>query len=345
MASHRAPKASTRAAAYTAVGLAAGSVALVPNIVEAAPAQSLSQVKTEVNTLYVESEAATQAYDQAQQQYAQLQQKVNSLQGQIVTETADLQQLRVGMGLQAGAQYQANGISQTLQLALSATPEAFLDQASAANEVGQQDTVRLKQMESTEVTLKQDQASAASLLAQQQAVLKQLTTKKSTIQSELNQAQALLSSLTAQQRAQVENTGANGGSNGGTKYTGNLPPVSGRAAVAIAYARSKVGDRYVYATDGPNTFDCSGLVYAAWRAAGVSIERDSYEQWDSLPHISQSELEPGDLAFYYPSNEGPGHVAMYIGNNEIVQALNPNAGILYSPMIGQMPLVGFARVT
>src|SRR5580700_3242991 len=228
MASHRAPKVSTRAVTYTAVGLAAGTVALVPNMGEAAPAQSLTQVKAEVTNLNVQSEAATQQYDQAQQQYAQLQQKVDGLQGQIVTETAALQQLKVGMGLQAGAQYQANGISPTLQLALSATPEAFLDQASAANEVGQQDTVRLKQMDSTEVTLKQDQATAASLLAQQQAVLKQLASKKATIQSELNQEQSLLSSLTAAQRAQVENTGANGSSNGTSTYSGTLPPVSGR---------------------------------------------------------------------------------------------------------------------
>ena len=340
MASHRAPKVSTRAASYTAVGLAAGTVALMPNISEAAPAQSIDQVKTEVNNLYSQSETATQQYDAAQQQYAQLQQKVNSLQGQITTETAEVHQLLKNMGLQAGAQYQQGGISETLQLALSSTPDAYLAQASAASETGQQDAVRLKQLDSAQVVLKQDQADAAGLLTQQQTVVKQLTAKKATIQGELNQAQALLSSLTAQQRSQVENSGS-----GSSTFSGTLPPVSGRAAAAIAYAKSKIGDPYVYAADGPNSFDCSGLVQASWKAAGVSIERDSYEQWSSLPHVSQSELEPGDLVFYYGSSEGPGHVALYVGNNEIIQALHPGTDIMYSPMLGQMPLVGFARVT
>jgi cell wall-associated NlpC family hydrolase len=338
MASHRAPKTSTRAATYTAVGLAAGTVALLPSASEAAPAQSLDQVKSEVNTLYTESEAATQKYDAAQQQYAQLQQKVTSLQGQIVTETGTLAALQKAMGLQAGVQYQQNGLSPALELAMTANPDAFLTQASAADEAGTQDASRLKQLNAAEVTLRQDQATAASLMSQQQTELAQLAANKSTIQSELNKAQNLLSSLSASQLAQVE------GNSGSTSYSGTLPPVSGRAGVAVAYAESKVGDRYVYAQTGPSEFDCSGLVYAAWRAAGVSIERDSMEQWASLPHISRSELEPGDLVFYYPGPSGPGHVAMYIGNNEIVQALNPNAGILYSPMIGQMPLVGFARV-
>jgi peptidoglycan DL-endopeptidase CwlO len=343
MASHRAPKTSTRAAAFTVVGLTAGTVALVPNLSEAAPAQTFDQVKTEVANLDVQSEAATQKYDEAQSQYAVLQQKIDTLQGQITTQTGALNQLQQAMGLQAGSQYEGGGISPALQLALTTTPDAFLSQASAANETSQQEVVRLKQIDQTEVVLKQDKANAAALMAQQQTTLKQLAANKSTVQKELNQAQNLLSSLTPVQKAQVEGGGGDGGS-GSSTYNGVLPPVSGRAAAAIAYARSKIGDPYEYATNGPNTFDCSGLVQASWKAAGVSIERDSYEQWSSLPHITQAELEPGDLVFYYGSSAGPGHVAMYIGNGEIIQALHTGTDIMYSPMLGQMPLVGFARV-
>src|SRR5580704_12163613 len=113
MASHRSSKSPARATA---------AVALVPNIGEAAPAQTFQQIQAEVNTLNAQSEAATQQYDAAQQAYAQLQQKVDDLQGQIVTETTAAHQLQKAMGLQAGAQYQQNGISASLQLALSATP-------------------------------------------------------------------------------------------------------------------------------------------------------------------------------------------------------------------------------
>lgn len=340
MASHRAPKASNRAAAYTVVGLTAGTVALVPSLGQASPAPTLDQVKAEVSSLNAQSEAATQQYDGGMEQYAQLQQKIDALQGQIATQTASLHVLQTSMGLQAGNQYQMGGVSATLQLAMSSSPDVFLAQASAASETASQDTVKLKQLDQAEVVLKQEKANAASYLAQQQVTDQQLAANKATIQSKLKQAQALEASLTPVQKAEVNGDGSSGSST----YNGVLPPVSGRAAAAVAYAEAQIGRPYVYATAGPNSFDCSGLVQASWKAAGVSIARDSYEQWDTLTHISESELEPGDVVFYYPSSEGPGHVAIYVGNGEIVQALHPGTNVMYSPMLGQMPLVGFARV-
>jgi len=344
MASHRAPKVSNRAAAFTVVGLTAGTVALVPSLGNAAQPQTYDQVKTEIENLDQQSDTASQNYDQAQVQYTQLQQKIDSLQGQITTETASLRQLQTSMGLQASAQYEDGGVSQTLQLALQASPDVFLSQASAAGETAAQDVVRLKQINQAEVTLKQDQANATALLTQQQAVLKQEAATKATIQSELSQAQNLLNSLTPVQKAQIQGNNGDGNS-GSSSYNGVLPPVSGRAAAAIAYAKSKIGDWYAYGTEGnPQTYDCSGLVMASWEAAGIQIPRDSMEQWAALPHVSQSELEPGDLVFYYGGSDGPGHVALYIGNGEIIQALHTGSQIMYSPMLGQMPLVGFARV-
>jgi len=339
MASHRAPKVSNKAAAYTVVGLTAGTVALVPNLSQASPAPTYDQVKTEVHNLDAQSDTASQQYDAAQVQYTQLQQKIDGLQEQITTESGDLRVLQTSMGLQASAQYENGDVSPTLQLALDASPDAFLTQASAAGETASQDVVKLKEINQAEVSLKQDQANATALLAQQQTAVKHAAAIKATIQSELQKAQALLNTLTPAEKAQVEGPGGSG------TYNTVVPPVSGRAGAAIAYAESKVGKAYyeVGAT-GPDAYDCSGLVMAAWASAGVQIERDSMEQWASLPHISESQLEPGDLVFYYPGSDGPGHVAMYIGNGEIVQALHQGTDVMNSPMLGQMPLVGFARV-
>jgi cell wall-associated NlpC family hydrolase len=339
MASHRAPKVSNKAAAYTVVGLTAGTVALVPNLSQAAPAPTYDQVKAEVHNLDAQSDTASQQYDAAQVQYAQLQQKIDGLQEQITTESGDLRVLQTSMGLQASAQYENGDVSPTLQLALDASPDAFLTQASAAGETASQDVVKLKEINQAEVALKQDQANATALLAQEQAALKQAATIKATIQSELQKAQQLLNTLTPAQQAQVEGPGGSG------TYSTVAPPVSGRAGAAIAYAESKVGRaQYEVGATGPDYYDCSGLVMASWASAGVQIERDSMEQWASLPHISESELEPGDLVFYYPGPSGPGHVAMYIGNGQIVQALHQGTYVMNSPMLGEMPLVGFARV-
>jgi peptidoglycan DL-endopeptidase CwlO len=342
MASHRQSKTPSRAAAATLVGLTAGSVALVPTIADAAPSQTLKQVQTEVTTLDTQAEAATQQYDAAQQSYAQLQQKIDSLQGQIVTDTTDLHALQKSMGLQAGAQYQENGISPTLQLALSVTPDSYLAQASIDNESDQQDAARFKELNATQAQLQQDIATAASLLAEQQAVVKSLSTNKNTINSELSQKQGLLDNLTSQQRAVIENGGDGSAL---TTFNGPLPAVSGRAGAAVAYAKSKLGDEYVYGGNGPTQFDCSGLTQESWKAAGVAIERTSYEQYDTLPHIPLSDLQPGDLVFFFPGSSGPGHVGIYVGDGELIHAPHPGTVVQYASLYGSdMPIVGAARV-
>ena len=98
-----------------------------------------------------------------------------------------------------------------------------------------------------------------------------------------------------------------------------------RAAAAISYALSQVGDRYVAAAAGPDAFDCSGLTLAAWRQAGVSLPHYSYAQFSSVRRIPDSELQPGDLVFYFGS--GAHHVGMYIGNGKMVHAANPRDGV------------------
>jgi cell wall-associated NlpC family hydrolase len=75
-------------------------------------------------------------------------------------------------------------------------------------------------------------------------------------------------------------------------------------------------------------FDCSGLVQAAWAAAGVQIPRDTYEDWAALPHVSMSSIEPGDLILY----NGEGHVAMYVGGGYIIDAPIPGQNVEKIPM-------------
>ena len=97
-----------------------------------------------------------------------------------------------------------------------------------------------------------------------------------------------------------------------------------RAAVAVLFARRAVGDAYIWGGTGDGGYDCSGLVYEAWRHAGVTIPRTSYAQLDSLPRVSLSHLVPGDIVGYY----GGSHVALYIGGGLVVEANNPREGVV-----------------
>ena len=100
-------------------------------------------------------------------------------------------------------------------------------------------------------------------------------------------------------------------------YTG---PTSTQAGKAVAYAYAQLGKPYVWGATGPDSFDCSGLMYAAWQSAGVTLPRTTYDEWASLPHIPLSDVQPGDLILY----NGESHVAMYVGGGYIIDA--PHTG-------------------
>ncbi len=121
----------------------------------------------------------------------------------------------------------------------------------------------------------------------------------------------------------------------------SAPAASGAAAVAVAAALSKVGSPYVYGAAGPNAFDCSGLTSWAWAQAGVSIPRTSGGQ-AGLPSVPLSQLQPGDLVTYYSPVS---HVAMYIGNGQVVHASTESRPVYVTSVSGAGPNATGHRVT
>jgi cell wall-associated NlpC family hydrolase len=109
----------------------------------------------------------------------------------------------------------------------------------------------------------------------------------------------------------------------------------------VAFAYAQLGKPYQWGATGPSSYDCSGLVQAAWSSAGVSIPRTTYAQWAALPHISTSALEPGDLLYF----DGVGHVAIYVGGGDIIDAPQTGQDVQKIPLAGwyQSTLVGAAR--
>ncbi|HEX4791762.1 MAG TPA: NlpC/P60 family protein [Actinospica sp.] len=316
----------------------------------ASQAETLAQAKVQYQNDVTQSEAAGQVYDQEEQAYAQLQQKIDSLQSEIGQQNEQIATLDKTIGQQAAQQYRNGGMDSTLELTLSASPTTYLDKVTSQNELATQEAKQLKNVAADQADLRQEQALAATLVQQQQQALKAAESAKQKADSLTAAAKQLVDSLTPAEQAQVNIGSGNDGM--WTHYTGTLPVPTGRAAIAVQYAESKVGDAYVTGGNGPNVFDCSGLTQEAWKAAGVSIERTSYQQYDSLPHISRSQLQPGDLVYFAwdSSMGGPGHVAMYIGNNMIIQATHPGAWVEWasldssSPYYVNMAVVGYTSV-
>ncbi|MFF4867806.1 C40 family peptidase [Streptomyces sp. NPDC090109] len=102
---------------------------------------------------------------------------------------------------------------------------------------------------------------------------------------------------------------------------------TGSAASIVAFARAQVGDAYVSGGTGPNSWDCSGLVQAAYRAAGIDLPRISYQQSSMGSSVSLGNLQPGDI-LYWGSRSGSYHVAIYVGGGKYVGAQNSSTGVV-----------------
>jgi cell wall-associated NlpC family hydrolase len=113
-----------------------------------------------------------------------------------------------------------------------------------------------------------------------------------------------------------------------------LPP--GEAAgAAISAASTHLGKPYLWGATGPGSFDCSGLTLTAYRAAGINLPRTSREQWYAGTHVDLGALQPGDLLFWATNLADPAtihHVALYIGNGQMIAAPHAGANVRVQPV-------------
>ncbi|HEY6479366.1 MAG TPA: NlpC/P60 family protein [Streptosporangiaceae bacterium] len=116
-------------------------------------------------------------------------------------------------------------------------------------------------------------------------------------------------------------------------------------ASVIAFAEQQLGKPYLWGGTGPDAFDCSGLVMAAYRSAGIMIPRTSEIQWTWGPRVSASQVEPGDLVYFAGADgtvQSPGHVGLVIGGGKMIEAFATGFPIRIAPYGGRQP-VGFTR--
>ncbi|MFD8270998.1 C40 family peptidase [Streptomyces flaveolus] len=118
--------------------------------------------------------------------------------------------------------------------------------------------------------------------------------------------------------------GTSGSASDGTGSGSSAPDPSygTKAGKALAFARAQIGKPYVWGATGPGSYDCSGLTQAAWKAAGVTLPRTTYDQVEAGTTVSVSQAQPGDLVFFY---DDISHVGIYTGNGMMIHAPKPGA--------------------
>lgn len=118
------------------------------------------------------------------------------------------------------------------------------------------------------------------------------------------------------------------GTDGGTWNPGGFTSTAagnGRRQQVIEFAKKFLGTPYVWGGTTPNGFDCSGLVQYAYKKFGVNLPRVSQQQANAGKRTSLNNLELGDLVLFNHGKNGPGHVAFWLGNGQILEA--PRTGL------------------
>jgi cell wall-associated NlpC family hydrolase len=297
--------------------LAIGGLFVYSGTAGAADKPTISQVKRQMDQLTSQYDKITEQLDQSAQQLKVAKAKVAQVSQEVAREQVRFDAVRTKLAQVAAATFEDSNMTSMAALLTSADPQTVLSQASILLQLSGSRNAQMRVFvsEASQITglqqvlLRSEYATTslrAQLTAQKKSILKLIASKSSTLQS-----------LTSTQQT-IVNAGAIGAA-GTTVAVDPLPNITA-GEKAVAYEYSALGTPYVYGGTGPRGpnggFDCSGLAQAAWAAAGVSIQRDTYEQWASLPHVAMSALEPGDLIYF----DGDGHVAMYVGAGFIIDA-------------------------
>ncbi|MEW2247444.1 MULTISPECIES: C40 family peptidase [unclassified Streptomyces] len=344
MASHRRPKQPSRARVTVLTTAAAAAVAISAQAANAAPSEkpSKDEVKAKVDKLYEEAEQATEKYNGAKEKQESLQKEISTIQDNVARGQEELNELRDGIGQAAAAQYRTGTIDSSVQLFLSADPDSYLDKASTLDQLSGQQVEALRKIQEKQRQLAQERSEAAAKLKDLAATRTELGKKKKEVQGKLAEAQKLLNSLTAAEKAALAAEDARASRSASDRVDlGNSKAASGRAAAAFSAAQSKLGSPYVYGASGPSSFDCSGLTSWAYAQAGVSIPRTSQAQANAGTRIySMSQLQVGDLVLFYGDLH---HVGLYAGNGQVLHAPRTGTVVRYES-INNMPFQFGVRI-
>ncbi|MFJ7189777.1 C40 family peptidase [Streptomyces bacillaris] len=403
LASHRKPRTKVRtttpAVGFTTAALASVTLLSTQNAT-AAPAEpkpAIEDVQKKVDELYRQAGSATQQYNRAKAASTTQRAKVDTLLSDVAKRTERINEARRELGAYAAAQYRTGGIAPTATFFLADDPQGYFDQSRLMSRATERQQKAVDDFRTQQAEASKKRAEAVKSLEKLTETQTALRASKQTVQTKLTEARALLSRLTAEEKARLaelerkkeaearekaerlaarqaaeakereeaekkareeaakesaEAGGSGSGSGSGTG-TGTSPGSgtgtgtgtgagSGYAAKAekvLAFARAQIGKPYVWGATGPSSYDCSGLTKAAWREAGVTLPRTTWDQVKVGTRVATSDLQPGDLVFFY---DDISHVGIYKGDGMMIHAPKPGANVR-EESIYYMPIYGSVR--
>ncbi|MET9496739.1 C40 family peptidase [Streptomyces sp. NPDC006552] len=308
--------------------------------------RSVAGLLTDLQTLYQETEEATEAYDATAEELARRRAQAEALTRKLAAARGSLYGSRVAAGRLARAQYQGRStISPYVRLLLARDPQHALDQGHVVLRAEREQRATVDRLVGAERTADGLATRARAALDRQLRLAAERKKDRDAVRARLDDVEQMLASLSPDQLADMARLEERGTAtaqralvtSGALGSAARAPSKAGGAA--LSYAVRQIGKPYVWGAQGPGAFDCSGLTSQAWAHAGRRIPRTSQQQWAKLPRVPLSRLRPGDLVVYFPRAT---HVALYLGQGKVIQAPRPGSRVKVSP-IAANPLLGAVR--
>jgi peptidoglycan DL-endopeptidase CwlO len=281
----------------------------------ASPKPTVAQAQAKLNKLNNQMQQLDEKYDGVKQELSSANQQLALANTAAARYENRFKSMRAEVAQIAQEAYETGSINTPEALLTSNDPQKILDQSSILLELSSDNSAEMTAFLRVTRQLANAQASKSRVRNGILQLKNKLSGQKASLNKLINKQQALVNQLTP---AEVAGTGPGGGaSTGGSIGAPDPLPDVTQGEQAVKFAFAQIGCNYVFGGTGPCAagFDCSGLTQAAWASAGVSIPRTSEEQ-AGLPAVPVADLEPGDILEFL----GDGHVGIYVGNNELIDA-------------------------
>ena len=297
------------------VGAAAALALVLPGGISAAqttaPKPNLTTLVAEAKQLEFQINALSEQYDGLHIQLGRAQANAQIAQNAASRGAAALAVSQQSVAQLAAANYMGSGLDPTFQALTTGDPQQFLSQASAITELNQSSGMKVDTLSHQVAQALRDKQTADQQVAAVNALQAQMNAKKNVINAKIDKVN---SAAMKQAMAIYTQTG---------QYPNiDIPTANTVGAQALRAAISKEGDPYVWGAAGPSAFDCSGLVVWAYAQEGIALPHYTGDLWNSGMHVARSDLEPGDLVFFFPDIS---HVGIYVGDGLMIDA--PDFGV------------------
>ena len=318
----RATAARSWRAAVAAAGAATALALLLPGGISSAdtraPSPTLSSLVAQARQLTTAINSLSEQYDGLRVQLSSARTEAAKAEQAAAKDAAALQVSQDAVSRLAAASYENAGYDPTLEILTASNAAQFLNQASIMQQLDQENGTRVSQLKAAQAADKRARETAQQQIANVTALESAMNAKTKAIQSEIDkvnsaamtQAMAIFS-----QTGQYPDIATPGGNSVG--------------AVALRAALTRRGYPYVWGAACPTAFDCSGLVMWAYEQEGIQLDHYTGDQWNEGEHISRSQLQPGDLVFFFADIS---HVGLYIGNGLMVDAPSFGQDVMVQPI-------------